>query len=73
MHRGKIKRLVRNRGFGFIDDTDGRQIFFHQDSLVEGSFDSLNEEQELEFEVERTGKGPCAFNVKAIPIKNLFY
>ncbi|MBU2063663.1 MAG: cold shock domain-containing protein, partial [Candidatus Omnitrophica bacterium] len=34
MHTGKIKKLVRDRGFGFISDTDGREIFFHQSSLV---------------------------------------
>ena len=73
MHRGKIRKLVRNRGFGFIDDTDGRQIFFHQESLVEGSFSSLSEDQELEFEVEKTRKGPCAFNIRAIPNKCEFY
>ena len=65
MHKGKIKKLVRDRGFGFISDTDGRDVFFHQSSLaVDLKFDSLNEEQEVSFEVENSEKGPRAVNVQ---------
>jgi CspA family cold shock protein len=64
MHSGKIKKLVRERGFGFISDTDGREVFFHQSSLVEAKFDALNEEQAVEFEVEQSPKGPRAINVR---------
>jgi len=63
MHTGKIKKLVRNRGFGFISDTDGREVFFHQSSLVDVNFDTLNEDDNVEFEVEKSDKGPCAINV----------
>ena len=63
MHKGKIKKLVRDRGFGFISDTDGREVFFHQSSLVGTTFDALNEEQEVEFEIEKSDKGPRAINV----------
>jgi len=63
MHKGKIKKLIRDRGFGFISDTDGNEIFFHQSSLVGVEFDSLNEDQEVEFEVEKSPKGPRAINV----------
>lgn len=64
MHTGKIKKLVRERGFGFISDTDGREVFFHQSSIIDASFDSLKEEQAVEFEVENSPKGPRAINVK---------
>lgn len=64
MHTGKIKRLVRDRGFGFISDTDGREVFFHQSSLIDVQFDALQEEQTVEFEVEKSPKGPRAINVK---------
>ena len=47
MHTGKIKKLVRDRGFGFISDTDGSEIFFHRSSLVDVQFDALNEEQKV--------------------------
>jgi len=63
---GKIKKLVRDRGFGFISATDGREIFFHQSSLVDINFDALNEEQEVEFEVEKSPKGPRAINVRIL-------
>ena len=66
MHTGKIKKLVRERGFGFIADTDGKEVFFHQTSLVETTFDALNEEQAVEFEVEKSDKGPRAVNVRVV-------
>jgi len=64
MHKGKIKKLVRDRGFGFISDTDGREVFFHQSGLIETAFTSLNEDQEVEFEIEKSDKGPRAINVR---------
>ncbi len=63
MHKGKIKKLVRERGFGFISDTDGREVFFHQSSLIGLSFEALQEEQEVDFEVEQSPKGPRAVNI----------
>lgn len=66
MHTGKIKRLVRERGFGFISDTDGRELFFHQSGLMDAQFDALDEEQTVEFEVEKSPKGPRAINVRII-------
>ncbi len=68
MHTGKIKKLVSDRGFGFIADTDGREVFFHQSSLVEISFSDLTENQDVEFEVENSAKGPRAINVRKITI-----
>jgi len=66
MHTGKIKKLMRDRGFGFISDTDGRELFFHQTSLIETSFGALSEDQQVEFEVEKSDKGPRAINVHVI-------
>lgn len=64
MHTGKIKKLIRERGFGFISDTDGREVFFHQSSLIDASFNALREDQEVTFEVEKSPKGPRAVNVR---------
>ena len=64
MHTGKIKKLVGERGFGFISDTDGREIFFHQSSLIDVKFDALSEEQAVQFEVENSPKGPRAIDVR---------
>jgi len=66
MHTGKIKRLVRNRGFGFISDTDGREVFFHGSSLVDIQFDALNEDENVSFEVEKSDKGARAVNVSIV-------
>ncbi|MFH0826581.1 MAG: cold shock domain-containing protein [Candidatus Omnitrophota bacterium] len=66
MHTGKIKKVVRERGFGFISDTDGREVFFHQSGLVDTPFDSLKEEQKVEFEIENSPKGPRAINVHVL-------
>ena len=63
MHTGKIKRVMRDRGFGFISDTDGRELFFHQSGLVDAQFDSLKEDQKVEFEVETSPKGPRAITI----------
>ncbi|OIO35206.1 MAG: hypothetical protein AUJ74_07120 [Candidatus Omnitrophica bacterium CG1_02_44_16] len=68
MHTGKIKKLVNDRGFGFIADTDGREVFFHQSSLVEVSFSDLTESQDVEFDVENSAKGPRAINVRKIVV-----
>ena len=64
MAKGKIKRLMRERGFGFIDAEDGREIFFHQSELQNASFSDLQEEDQLEFDVVKGDKGPKAENVK---------
>ncbi len=66
MHKGKIKKLVRDRGFGFISDTDGREVFFHQSGLVETTFPALSEDQQVEFEVENSDKGPRAVSVRVV-------
>jgi cold shock protein len=64
MHTGKIKKVVRERGFGFISDNDGREVFFHQSSVLDTRFDELKEDQGVEFDVETSPKGPRAINVK---------
>ena len=66
MNTGKIKKLIRDKGFGFISDTDGRELFFHQNSLVEAKFDALNEEQSVSYDVEKSDKGPRAINVRVV-------
>lgn len=66
MHKGKIDKIVRDRGFGFIDDTDGRKVFFHQSSLVGITFDALKGNEEVEFDVENSPKGPRAVNLNIL-------
>ena len=64
MAGGTIKRLVRDRGFGFIRDDGGQEWFFHRSS-VQGNFDELNEGQRVSFEEEPSAKGPRAGNVRS--------
>jgi CspA family cold shock protein len=46
---GTIKKLVSDRGFGFISQADGTEIFFHRSKVV-GSFDTLSEGQKVSYE-----------------------
>ena len=67
MATGTIKRLVRERGFGFIQGQDGVEVFFHKSALQGAVFDGLAEGQAVEFDVERGDKGPRAANMKVSP------
>ena len=64
MHTGKVKKLISDRGFGFISDTDGREVFFHQSSVIDAQFSDLHEDTPVEFEIEKSPKGPRAINVR---------
>lgn len=66
MHTGKVKKIVADRGFGFISDTDGREVFFHQSSLIDAQFSDLKEDSQVEFEIEKSPKGPRAVNVHIV-------
>ena len=62
--QGTIKRVVRDRGFGFIRSTEGREVFFHRSSLQGLNFDTLKEGDAVEFEIEDGPKGPRAASVR---------
>ncbi|NIS62005.1 MAG: cold shock domain-containing protein [Proteobacteria bacterium] len=64
--KGTVKRLIRERGFGFISAEDGREIFFHRSALEGIDFETLEQGNSVEFNVERGPKGPRAVNVKMI-------
>jgi cold shock protein len=65
MPSGMIKRLVRDRGFGFIRDDAGQEWFFHRSAVAQGAFDELAEGQRVSFDEEESAKGPRAGNVRA--------
>jgi CspA family cold shock protein len=67
MATGTIKKLVRERGFGFIQAQDGGEIFFHRSALQGDAFDRLAEGQTVEFDVEKGPKGPRATNMRVSP------
>jgi ribosomal subunit interface protein len=65
---GRVARLFPYEGYGFIETPDGREIYFHQNSLVDGDFDKLEEGQEVRYVVaeKESDKGPQASTVKLI-------
>ncbi len=62
--QGTIKRVIRDRGFGFIRSSDGQEIFFHRSSLQQLNFDGLKEGEAVDYEMERGEKGPRATSVR---------
>lgn len=65
MPEGKIKKIVSDKGFGFIEGDRG-DLFFHHSALIETSIEQLREGQQVEYEVGRGPKGPRAENVKPV-------
>ena len=63
MLNGTIKKLVSERGFGFIAADDGKEYFFHRDGVV-ANFDGLLGGEKVTFDVQPSPKGPRANNVK---------
>ena len=61
---GTIKRLVREKGFGFVAAADGNEYFFHQSAVAGGQFDTLKEGQAVTFDTGQGPKGPRAENVR---------
>lgn len=63
MPEGTIKKLVTEKGFGFIEGERG-DIFFHHSALIGIAIEELQEGQRVEYEVGSGPKGPRAENVK---------
>lgn len=64
MLTGTIKKLVKDRGFGFIHAADDAEYFFHRSAVTgPGGYDALVDGQAVRFEVEPSPKGPRACNV----------
>ena len=61
---GTIKRLVTDKGFGFIAASDGNGSFFHQSACSDARFDDLREGQAVTFQRGQGPKGPRGENVK---------
>lgn len=64
MAQGKVKWFNEAKGFGFIETNDGKEIFVHYTAIRCGdTFKTLNEGQEVEFDLYEGAKGPLAQNV----------
>lgn len=63
---GKISELNAEKGYGMIESSDGREIYFHKNSLLNAKFDELEVATEVRFAEEEGDKGPQASTVKVI-------
>ena len=65
--KGTVKWFNDQKGYGFITPEDGgKDLFVHHSSIQAEGFKTLAENQQVEFEVEQSDKGPRAANVKAV-------
>ena len=65
MAQGTIKKLITNKGFGFIEGESG-ELFFHISALENSTFEELREGQSVEYTEGEGAKGPRAENVRVV-------
>lgn len=65
MTEGTIKKIT-DKGFGFIENPGGKDLFFHSSSVEGTSFEELREGQRVSFNVAQGPKGPCAEHVQVV-------
>jgi cold shock protein len=65
MPTGKIKKIVAEKGFGFIEGERG-DLFFHHSELQGTSIEQLREGQAVQYEIGQGKKGPCAVSVRVM-------
>ncbi len=66
MARGKVKWFNDTKGFGFIQQESGEDVFVHYTAIAGDGFKTLKEGQEVEFEITQGPKGPQASNVTKV-------
>ncbi len=66
MPRGRVKWFNDKKGYGFIEQENGEDVFVHFSAIAEEGFKSLSEGQEVEFEVTSGPKGAQAKNVTKV-------
>ena len=67
MSTGTVKWFNADKGFGFITPDDGsKDLFVHHSEIQMSGYKTLNDGQQVEFDVGQGQKGPCATNVKPL-------
>jgi CspA family cold shock protein len=66
MARGKVKWFNDAKGYGFIEQEGGEDVFVHFSAIQSGGYKSLDENQKVEFDLAQGPKGPQAENVRAV-------
>jgi CspA family cold shock protein len=66
MPEGTVKWFSEQKGYGFIEQDDGKDLFVHHTSISGTGFKSLTEGQRVQFEIEDNPKGPKAINVEIL-------
>lgn len=63
MNTGKVKWFNAEKGFGFIETAEGQDVFVHFSAIQTEGFKTLDEGQEVSFDIEEGQRGPQAANV----------
>ena len=66
MAEGIVKWFSEKKGYGFIEQDDGRDVFVHYSSINTPGFKTLADGQRVSFDVEENDRGPVAKNVNAV-------
>ena len=66
MAEGKVKWFNEKKGYGFIENDEGGDVFVHFSAVQGSGFKTLHEGQQVRFDIEQGNKGPSAVNVQPL-------